>query len=139
MNKRGFTLIELLIVIVVIGLLAGMATVRSGGTKTPAYLATMKSDLHNMILSQEAHFDSLLTAGVAGAYAGTMSDLSFTPSQGVTVKLKASASGWSAQLKHDNAGDRECAVFIGDIAGPYTPASLEGLIDCKLASGPACS
>src|SRR5467141_3058881 len=56
MNRKGFTLIELLIVVVIIGILAAIAIPKFANTKEKAYLATMKSDLRNMITAQEAYF-----------------------------------------------------------------------------------
>ncbi len=49
MNRKGFTLIELLIVVVIIGILAAIAIPKFANTKEKAYLASMKSDLRNLI------------------------------------------------------------------------------------------
>src|SRR4026208_2299367 len=54
--RKGFTLIELLIVVVIIGILAAIAIPKFANTKEKAYLATMKSDLRNLITAQEAYF-----------------------------------------------------------------------------------
>src|SRR5213594_1055597 len=56
LNRKGFTLIELLIVVVIIGILAAIAIPKFANTKEKAYLATMKSDLRNLITAQEAYF-----------------------------------------------------------------------------------
>src|SRR5579872_2922749 len=59
-KSRGFTLIELLIVVVIIGILAAIAIPKFANTKEKAYVATMKSDLRNLITAQESYFaDSL--------------------------------------------------------------------------------
>src|SRR6185312_3376710 len=55
-TKSGFTLIELLIVVVIIGILAAIALPKFANTKEKAYLASMKSDLHNLVTAQEAYF-----------------------------------------------------------------------------------
>ena len=55
-NKKGFTLIELLIVVVIIGILAAIAIPKFANTKEKAYVASMKSDLRNLITAQEAYF-----------------------------------------------------------------------------------
>ncbi|HVZ49051.1 MAG TPA: prepilin-type N-terminal cleavage/methylation domain-containing protein, partial [Gemmatimonadaceae bacterium] len=55
-NKKGFTLIELLIVVVIIGILAAIAIPKFANTKEKAYIASMKSDLRNLITAQEAYF-----------------------------------------------------------------------------------
>src|SRR6266567_4359691 len=56
MNRQGFTLIELLIVVVIIGILAAIAIPKFANTKEKAYLASMKSDLRNLITAEEAYF-----------------------------------------------------------------------------------
>src|SRR5436189_1504422 len=56
MNRKGFTLIELLIVVVIIGILAAIAILKFANTKEKAYLASMKSDLRNLITADEAYF-----------------------------------------------------------------------------------
>jgi len=52
MNRKGFTLIELLIVVVIIGILAAIAIPKFANTKEKAYLASMKSDLRNLITAE---------------------------------------------------------------------------------------
>ena len=87
MNRKGFTLIELLIVVVIIGILAAIAIPKFANTKEKAYLASMKSDLRNLITAEEAYFaDSVkytqqpryrcttLTSGVAGPTITTTAD-----------------------------------------------------------------
>ncbi|HTS88411.1 MAG TPA: prepilin-type N-terminal cleavage/methylation domain-containing protein, partial [Gemmatimonadales bacterium] len=54
MSKKGFTLIELLIVVVIIGILAAIAIPKFANTKQKAIVASMKSDLRNLVTAQEA-------------------------------------------------------------------------------------
>src|SRR5438552_11516796 len=56
MNRKGFTLIELLIVVVIIGILAAIAIPKFANTKEKAYLASLKSDLRNLVTAEEAYF-----------------------------------------------------------------------------------
>jgi prepilin-type N-terminal cleavage/methylation domain-containing protein len=56
MNRKGFTLIELLIVVVIIGILAAIAIPKFANTKQKAVVASMKSDLRNLVTAQEAFF-----------------------------------------------------------------------------------
>ena len=55
-NQKGFTLIELLIVVVIIGILAAIAIPKFANTKEKAFVASMKSDLRNLITAQEAYY-----------------------------------------------------------------------------------
>ncbi len=73
MNRKGFTLIELLIVVVIIGILAAIAIPKFANTKEKAYLASMKSDLRNLITAEEAYFaDSVkYTSNLGTQYATT--------------------------------------------------------------------
>jgi len=79
MNQKGFTLIELLIVVVIIGILAAIAIPKFANTKEKAYVSAMKSDLRNLAAAEEAYFADYLT------YSGTITNLDFNSSQGVTV------------------------------------------------------
>src|SRR5438067_13065005 len=64
MNRKGFTLIELLIVVVIIGILAAIAIPKFANTKEKAYIASMKSDLRNLVTAEEAYFaDSIKYTG----------------------------------------------------------------------------
>src|SRR2546427_12950045 len=68
MNRKGFTLIELLIVGVIIGILAAIAIPKFANTKEKAYLASMKSDLRNLVTAEEAIFaDSVKDTSPVGA------------------------------------------------------------------------
>jgi prepilin-type N-terminal cleavage/methylation domain-containing protein len=56
MRRAGFTLIELLMVVVIIGFLASIAIPKFANTKEKAYIATMKSDLRNLLTAEESYF-----------------------------------------------------------------------------------
>ena len=81
-KRKGFTLIELLIVVVIIGILAAIAIPKFANTKEKAYVASMKSDLRNLVTAQEAYFSEV----TPNAY-GTIAQLGtrYAPSTGVTV------------------------------------------------------
>src|SRR5256886_17245715 len=81
MNRKGFTLIELLIVVVIIGILAAIAIPKFANTKEKAYIASMKSDLRNLVTAEEAYFArSVKYSATMGAGRGI-----FTQSTGNTV------------------------------------------------------
>ncbi len=109
-TRKGFTLIELLIVVVIIGILAAIAIPKFANTKEKAYMASMKSDLRNLVTAQEAYFSDHTTyTDISGL--GT----SYAPSTGVTVEIDENlGSGWHATATH-NALDssRECWIYVG--------------------------
>ncbi len=115
-NRKGFTLIELLIVVVIIGILAAIAIPKFANTKEKAYVASMKSDLRNLVTAQEAYFsDNNSTYAPAGTYtAGTTNgSLSYKPSSGVTVTVAAPATtGWSATSSHASTA-KTCSMTVG--------------------------
>ena len=107
--RKGFTLIELLIVVVIIGILASIAIPKFANTKEKAHIASMKSDLHNLITAQEAYFSDNNSA-----YAQSTSNLgtNFKPSNGVTVTIGGvSQSGWSATATSANT-PKTCTVTL---------------------------
>ena len=70
-NRKGFTLIELLIVVVIIGILAAIAIPKFANTKEKAVVASMKSDLRNLVTAQEGFFsDNQDYAGSHWRHAG---------------------------------------------------------------------
>ena len=60
-NRKGFTLIELLIVVVIIGILAAIAIPKFAATKDKAKLASIKTDLRNLMTAEEAYFSDYAT------------------------------------------------------------------------------
>ena len=122
-NTRGFTLIELLIVVVIIGILAAIAIPKFANTKEKAYIAAMKSDLRNLITAQESYFADNVT------YTGTLSNLSYSSSTGVTVTMgTTTGTGWSATSKH-NGTTKTCGIYVGSATAPITGAN-EGEPKC---------
>src|SRR6266567_4370471 len=109
MNRKGFTLIELLIVVVIIGILAAIAIPKFANTKAKAYIASMKSDLRNLVTAEEAYFaDSVkYTATTACTTPPTAGAVNFC----VTTPLV------------------KCAIFINTAV--LAPAVTEGAPACN--------
>ena len=113
-NTKGFTLIELLIVVVIIGILAAIAIPKFANTKEKAYIASMKSDLRNLVTAQESYFADNVT------YATTTANLQYNSSAGVTVTVAgATGTGWSATASH-NATTKTCGIFVGAATAPIS-------------------
>ncbi|MGH7671603.1 MAG: type IV pilin protein [Gemmatimonadales bacterium] len=140
MNRKGFTLIELLIVVVIIGILAAIAIPKFANTKEKAYLASMKSDLRNLVTAEESYFSDyqVYTAGsgsnIGGVGASTPANF-FVPSAGVTVNFTAgtpAGAGWNASATHTGlTAGRTCAIFVGSSPGLLAPATTEGEPKCN--------
>ncbi len=108
--RKGFTLIELLIVVVIIGILAAIAIPKFANTKEKAYIASMKSDLRNLVTAQEAYFsDNNSTYASSTGAMGT----NYKPSTGVTVTINSStATGWDASATHGST-TKTCSLTLG--------------------------
>jgi type IV pilus assembly protein PilA len=121
MDRKGFTIIELVLVIVIIGVLASIVIPKFANTKEKAYLASMKSDLRNLVTAEEAYFaDSIkYTTNLGPAFRTS------TGVVGPTIVL--TGDGWTAMVGH-TATSRTCAVYTGST--PLAPATKEGAPQC---------
>jgi len=120
--KRGFTLLELLVVVLIIGVLAAITILKFANSKDKAYVATMTSDLHNMVTMEESYNAEFKT------YTTSLSAMTFVPSPAVSATVTdATMGGWTATVSH-SASAVTCRVGIGSdsIAGVG-----DGVIQCK--------
>src|SRR5258708_415728 len=109
-TKKGFTLIELLIVVVIIGILAAIAIPKFANTKEKAYIASMKSDLRNLVTAQEAYFSDNNSSYASST--GAMGT-NYRASTGVTVTINSNtATGWTASAKHGSTV-KVCNITLG--------------------------
>ena len=125
-TTAGFTLIELLIVVVIIGILAALAIPKFAATKDRAKLASVKTDLRNLMSSQEAYFaDNSAFAD----FATLQSKTNATLSQGNTVAITTNASGYTATVTNPSisTGITKCSVQVGAGAG----SGVDGVILCS--------
>jgi prepilin-type N-terminal cleavage/methylation domain-containing protein len=125
MNRKGFTLIELLIVVVIIGILAAIAIPKFANTKQKAIVASMKSDLRNLVTAQEAFFSDNndyagnTTSGAQSNGTGGAGRVTFVPSTGnVLVPAYVNASGWSATITNPavTGSPNKCGIYTGPAA-----------------------
>jgi prepilin-type N-terminal cleavage/methylation domain-containing protein len=141
MNRKGFTLIELLIVVVIIGILAAIAIPKFANTKEKAVVASMKSDLRNLVTAQESFFsDNQDYAGATDPAAqtngtGGAGKVAFSPSSGNVITVAwQSAAGWAATVTNPavkSTTSDECGIFVGSGVNP-NPATI------KTEGAPGC-
>jgi hypothetical protein len=96
----------------------------SGGTREAAYVASMKADLRNLLVAQEAHFADNVTYG-------SLSDLAnyYSTSAGVSVTVVADGGrGWSAEARHSSSS-RRCVIAVGSLH--INTAATEGEPVCR--------
>ncbi|MFI5234306.1 MAG: type II secretion system protein [Gemmatimonadales bacterium] len=122
-NRKGFTLIELLIVVVIIGILAAIAIPKFAATKDKAKLASVKSDIRNLMTAEESYFSDFQT------YTGTLPTNIFGQSSGnsapaITV---TGSSGYIATITNASitSGAKSCLVNIGG------GSTNDGVISCS--------
>ena len=99
-SRQGFTLIELIVVVLVLGILSGIAIARFVNTKEAAYIASMKADLRNFAIYEQNY----LIDSKGSYFSGNGAAQGFTPTVGVTVTATADPGpppSWSATATHD--------------------------------------
>ncbi len=136
-NRKGFTLIELLIVVVIIGILAAVAIPKFSNTKEKAFVSTMRSDLKNLVSTQESFFADSSKYGGTGTTGVEGAPYSYKPSQGTTINnITGDATGWSARVTNASA-KQTCRIF----GGTGTAAAQNGAIpgdDAPADGVPVC-
>ena len=121
-STAGWTFIEVLIVLVIISLLATIVIPRFSSTRDKALVATMQTDLRNLLAQEEIwKLDS-------GAYTKNLPSSVWSPSPGVSAPvITLTGDGWTASLGHVSSL-RTCAIFVGSTS--LAPASKEGVPGC---------
>lgn len=123
-RRSGFSLIELFVVLVVIGILVGLAIPRMHGFKHQFYITTMISDLRNLAATEEGYWSSL------DSYTSDMNALRFNVTPGVWITfVQADSTGWSASATHED-DTSHCAIYYGN-APPLPPATVKNFIGCS--------
>jgi type IV pilus assembly protein PilA len=134
MNRKGFTLIELLIVVVIIGILAAIAIPKFANTKAKAYIASMKSDLRNLVTAEEAFFaDSVRYTALQDCTGANAQAVKFCATTGntVTINVPAGSGGWSATATNVNLPTTQCSIYVNLPNDPAGIATSEGAPACQ--------
>ncbi len=121
--RKGFTLIELLIVVVIIGILASIAIPKFATTKEKAYIATMKTDLRNLVTAQEGYYSDNQAFGTTSAIIGFSSSKNVI----VTEPMTVATDGWSASVTHALVSGKTCTVQVGSAV---TAGNKDGVPVC---------
>ena len=122
-SRAAFSIIELLAVLVVMGVLVGLAIPRFTRYKEKANVAAMVSDLRHLAAAQEEYWNA------TRRYSADTSAIDMTLSPGVSIILEsADSTGWSARATH-SAGPSVCAIFYGT-APALPPAEKANVIGC---------
>jgi prepilin-type N-terminal cleavage/methylation domain-containing protein len=120
-GRQGFTLIELLIVVVIIGILAAIAIPKFAATKDKAKLASVRSDLRNIMTAQEAYYIDYAT------YTSSLSSTIFQAAPGNTVVVSGTSTSFTATATNASitTDPKECTVTVGG------GAADDGQISCS--------
>jgi len=92
-----------------------------------AILKAMEADLQALRAMQTDYFQT------HGSFAGSPSILGFEASDGVTLSLIVTPTGWSAGATHRELGpDVGCAVYGGTASPPRSPVTpaQPGVVEC---------
>jgi prepilin-type N-terminal cleavage/methylation domain-containing protein len=121
--SAGFTLVEIIIVVVIMGLLATIAIPKFSSSRDKGLVASMQSDLRNLLTQQESWMAD------SGTYAASFPTTVWRPTTGVTgPTIALTADGWTASVGHGST-TKTCAIFVGST--PLAPATKEGVPTCR--------
>jgi type IV pilus assembly protein PilA len=123
--RGGFTLIEAMVVVVILGILTAIAIPRFTGTRREAYIASMRSDLRNLVSAQELyHSDSL-------RYASDTAGLNTRPSAGTRLVLATGPGYWTATATHAQIPSGFACAIAVNTQNPLIVTTPDGQPACS--------
>lgn len=127
-QRVGFTFVEILVAMLVFGALSAIAVPRYRNFKEKAYLATMKSDLGNLRIAQEAYWSENMV------YAADTTGLEWKPSNRVQIAISSTdpSDNFTATATHLNMSGAHCYTIVG-----RSGASATGEIICLMSPAPS--
>ena len=124
-RRKGFTLIELLIVVVIIGILAAIAIPKFANTKDKAKLASVQTDVRNLMNTME------VTAGNNENKYTTPAAAEYNLSSGNTVAFSdMTDAGYTITVTNASivGATKSCKVSVG--AAAAADRKKDGKISC---------
>ncbi|MGH9260444.1 MAG: hypothetical protein ACRD08_11195, partial [Acidimicrobiales bacterium] len=96
-------------------------------TKEKAYLASMKSDLRNLVTAEEAYFAD----SVKYVDPGSLPGYGWTTGVSLTATKGTGADGFWAEVQH-TATTKMCGIYVGTAGtGKISYVATEGAPACK--------
>lgn len=111
-GQRGMTLLEVLAVLVIIGILAYIAIVRTRTMKDKSLLAAVRMAIHNLVVAEEAYFFDFKTYGSLNQL---QSSKVLRLSAGNTMTISTSAAGFTATATNSaiTSSIKSCTIRVG--------------------------
>jgi prepilin-type N-terminal cleavage/methylation domain-containing protein len=111
-RRNGFTLIEVLVVVLVIGVLAGIAIPKLGASRNKAKLASVKADVHAIRVAQEGHYAGY---GRYGNLNQLRNRMNFVATPGNVATITGNEGRYTATVVNASitSGPKECRVVYG--------------------------
>ncbi len=101
----------------------------SARSATEARTETMKSDLRNLVVSEERYFADSVKYTTIVACSANSRGATFCSTQGTTLgPIRLTKDGFTATITHADLPGVKCAIFVGST--PIAPAKTEGLPTC---------
>jgi type IV pilus assembly protein PilA len=110
--RRGFTFVEILVAMLVFSALTAISVPRYRGYKLKAYLTTLRTDLGQMRIAEEAHWAE------HQVYTTSLASLDWRQTSEVTMSVTATdpVHGFTAIATHSLAPGMQCSTSVGSDA-----------------------